>query len=216
MYLARMRAHAAADEIVHGAYWENGKGCAVGCLLHSGDSPHRQFPVLLGIPEPIARLEDRLFEGQANGDAKRFAVEFVEAIPVGADLSGVADRFLLWLLVDEQFGMRQWANAQGQATIDRVAGRYRLKMSGNLPPLEEWHEARSAAAAAADAAAAAAYADAYAAADADAAAYAAYAAAAAAYAARKDHYRAMAAKLLDLLREAPCSVGEMPQESSPC
>lgn len=30
-YLKRVRAHAKADEIVSGRYWENGKGCAVGC-----------------------------------------------------------------------------------------------------------------------------------------------------------------------------------------
>jgi len=30
-YLARVRAHAAADEIIHGKYWEGGKGCAIGC-----------------------------------------------------------------------------------------------------------------------------------------------------------------------------------------
>lgn len=29
-YLVRVRAHAAADQLIHGAGWENGKGCAVG------------------------------------------------------------------------------------------------------------------------------------------------------------------------------------------
>lgn len=27
-YLTRVQAHAVADEIIHGHYWENGKGCA--------------------------------------------------------------------------------------------------------------------------------------------------------------------------------------------
>ena len=33
--LKQLRAHAKADEIVKGLYWENGKGCAVGCTIHS-------------------------------------------------------------------------------------------------------------------------------------------------------------------------------------
>lgn len=35
-YLARVRAHKAADEIIKGVYWEKGKGCAVGCTVHIG------------------------------------------------------------------------------------------------------------------------------------------------------------------------------------
>ena len=33
--LKQLRAHAKADEIVKGLYWENGKGCAVGCTVRS-------------------------------------------------------------------------------------------------------------------------------------------------------------------------------------
>ncbi len=32
-YLDRVIAHRKADEIVKGAYWENGKGCAVGHMF---------------------------------------------------------------------------------------------------------------------------------------------------------------------------------------
>lgn len=47
-YLVRIRAHAAADEIVKGQYWEDGKGCAVGCTIHSND--HSLYPKLFDIP----------------------------------------------------------------------------------------------------------------------------------------------------------------------
>jgi hypothetical protein len=36
-YLKRVRAHAAADQIIHGTYWQEGRGCAVGCTIHSDD-----------------------------------------------------------------------------------------------------------------------------------------------------------------------------------
>lgn len=51
-YLGRVRAHAAADELIHGVYWEGGKGCAVGCTVHSGD--HTAYEVELGLPEWLA------------------------------------------------------------------------------------------------------------------------------------------------------------------
>ena len=33
-YLSRVAEHAAADQIIHGTYWMDGKGCAVGCTIH--------------------------------------------------------------------------------------------------------------------------------------------------------------------------------------
>ena len=52
--LDQLRAHAAADQIVKGTYWENGKGCAVGCSVHCGD--HAQYETRFGIPRMLARI----------------------------------------------------------------------------------------------------------------------------------------------------------------
>ncbi|MGH7837251.1 MAG: hypothetical protein ACREQC_05410, partial [Candidatus Binataceae bacterium] len=101
-YLNRVRAHEAADEIIHGKYWERGKGCAVGCTVHS--SSHVAFETEMGIPQMLARLEDRLFEGMANGDSKKYPARFLSVIPVGADLSRVGWIFLHWLLTEELTG----------------------------------------------------------------------------------------------------------------
>jgi hypothetical protein len=101
-YLARIRAHAAADQIIHGYYWENGKGCAVGCTIHTGN--HTAYETELGIPQALARLEDRLFEGQKKSDAKNFPERFLLAARVGADLSRVHWKFLYWLLTEELAG----------------------------------------------------------------------------------------------------------------
>ena len=100
-YLDRVKAHEAADEIIHGRYWENGRGCAVGCCVHNADSPHAAFETEMGIPLVLARLEDTLFEGQKNGDAKTFPARFLAAINPGADLSRVSWIFLHWLLTQE-------------------------------------------------------------------------------------------------------------------
>ena len=80
-YLKRLKAHAKADEIIQGTGWKNGKGCAVGCTLEN--YKHRQYEVELGIPEWLAYLEDRIFEGLQKEDAMKFPVQFLSAVPVG-------------------------------------------------------------------------------------------------------------------------------------
>jgi len=80
-YLKRLKAHAKADEIIQGIGWKNGKGCAVGCTLEN--YKHRQYEVELGIPEWLAYLEDRIFEGLQKEDAMKFPVQFLSAVPVG-------------------------------------------------------------------------------------------------------------------------------------
>src|SRR5262249_3407302 len=96
-YLARIRAHVAADELIHGVYWQNGKGCAVGCTIHSGY--HAAYETELGIPRILARLEDGIFENLPNGQAKEWPQKFLAAIPISADLSLVWLQFAVWLLI---------------------------------------------------------------------------------------------------------------------
>ena len=216
-YLSRVRAHAAADEIVQGLYWQNGKGCAVGCSVNSSD--HSAYEREMGIPQVLARLEDRIFEGLELSEAKKWPVEFLESISVGADLSLVWSHFAIWILTDPEHGVSRFNKS---TAITDVAALYQLQIDGKNPTIEEWRKADAADDAAAYAAyAAAAYADAaaYAADDADdaaayaadaaddAAAYAAYAYAAyaadAAYAdARRKFWKAASVKLLELLRVA--------------
>jgi hypothetical protein len=219
-YLSRVKAHRAADEIVQGVYWEKGKGCAVGCSVHSNN--HAAYETEMGIPRIIAGLEDRIFEGLEPSLAKNWPVDFLEAVNVGADLSLVWPKFAVWLLIDPNYGVSRFNTS---SDITDVAALYQLQIDGKPPTLEEWRKARDAAdaanAAAADAADAddaAAYSAAADAADAAAdAAYAAYAAAAAysaanaaaayaadadADAARKSCFKNASEKMLEILRES--------------
>lgn len=95
-YLSRVKAHASADELVKGLYWENGKGCAVGCTVHS--SNHGAYETELGIPGWLARLEDVIFEGLPNKSAMKWPEKFLRAIPVGGDLNVVKSPFLIFVL----------------------------------------------------------------------------------------------------------------------
>jgi hypothetical protein len=214
LYLARVRAHRAADEIVHGYYWENGHGCGVGCTIHG--SSHAAYEADLGIPRILARLEDSIFEALDSPDDTMWPEQFLDAIPVGAILSMVWPHFALALLSDNQYGILQYVQQpqyiQQKIAIEMVVVYYRQWISDDIKPAAAATAAVAVAAyAAAAVAAAAAYAAAAAAAvAAAAAAYAAAAVAAAAYAAaavavakRQDARRWQAQTLLRLLREAP-------------
>jgi hypothetical protein len=68
-YIARVSKHAQMDEIVKGKYWEGGKGCAVGCTIHSGN--HAAYETEIGVPEWLARCEDTFFENLPNRESPK-------------------------------------------------------------------------------------------------------------------------------------------------
>jgi hypothetical protein len=98
--LAQLERHRRADALVQGyGYWEDGKGCAVGCTLHSGN--HMEYESRFGIPVMIARLEDCIFEGLPAEQARQWPERLMSAIEPGSDLSRVGWKFLHWLFTDE-------------------------------------------------------------------------------------------------------------------
>lgn len=95
-YLNRVIAHIKADEVIKGKYWKDGKGCAVGCTIHS--SNHKAYEKELGIPEWLALLEDALFEGMSPQKAKTWPKRFLSSIKVGSDLDKIKIPFVTILL----------------------------------------------------------------------------------------------------------------------
>ncbi len=172
-YLDRVTAHRKADEIVKGQYWEDGKGCGIGCTIHSGD--HAEYEPLLGIPEWLAHLEDRIFEGLPNDRAKFWPEQFLEAIPIGVELDKVKGPFLIFVLQSTLGTLDHDKYPNILQSINSVIDLYIIGEATE----EDFREAANAASAyASSAAAAAAYSRAFSAAYA-AASYAAYAASAA-------------------------------------
>ena len=139
-YLARVRAHAKADEIIHGQYWRDGKGCAVGCTIHS--DRHAAYETNLGIPEQIAHLEDTIFENLPNGEAQKFPERFLKAIKPGADLSLVVPRLVVWSGLDEKEGVIHRAgSAEEREAVRLVAGLYQRIIDGGSVSQQEWKDA---------------------------------------------------------------------------
>jgi hypothetical protein len=209
--LAQLQAHHDADEIIKGVYWQRGKGCAVGCTIHSGN--HVEYEPRFGIPQALARIEDRVFEGLPNDRAKLWPLQFMDAIRPGADLSRIWPQFAVWLLTDKSHGVIRHARTDAlRAITAEISYLYARGETDRAVWYEVWTRARAIRAAAATAYAAATAAAADSAAEAaraaeDTAAAAAYATAAYATdaddeAARQEHFAAQADKLIELLRAA--------------
>lgn len=140
--LSRLKQHRAADEIVQGLYWYGNKGCAVGCTVHKSPSledinaPYSAYEAQLGIPATLAHLEESIFEKLSNEDSKDFPIEFIEAIPVGADISNVWKSLVAWILSNEECGLLRLANSETiRENILLVA---HLLSSPDKDTLENW------------------------------------------------------------------------------
>jgi len=142
-YIARMKAHIAADELIQGTGFENGKGCAVGCTLDNYD--HGRYPIELDAPEVLAYLQDAIFEGLPSDEAKAFPLAFLEAIKEGADLSLVWPKYAVWLLSDPIHGTFQYCNESGKAATMQVVALYNRVIEGGSVGEDEWARAREAA-----------------------------------------------------------------------
>ena len=114
-YLARVRAHRAADELIRGTGWDGHRGCAIGCTLERYE--HARYPIELGVPEQIAYLEDHLFERLPLDAAMAWPERVLSAIRVGADLSRVWPEFAIWMLtgVIQYAGNRETCARQSSA-----------------------------------------------------------------------------------------------------
>src|SRR5579884_1327072 len=116
-YINRVREHVRLDNLRKGATGEGGKGCAVWCTMNAYD--HGAYEQQIGVPQILARLEDRIFEGSSLEYSKTWPERFLAAVPVGADLSGVWSKFAVWLLTDEQHGVVRHAKRDQTAAAIR-------------------------------------------------------------------------------------------------
>lgn len=141
-YLARVAAHWAEDELIHGYHWQGGKGCAVGCTVHSND--HLAYERELGIPSFIAGLEDGLFERMPNEAAQAWPYRLLKAIKAGADLSKVGNRFLVWILMDPK---ERIAGAvppsEDVEVLQKTATLFQRRIKGDEPTADQWNDVSS-------------------------------------------------------------------------
>ena len=150
----RVREHQRLDQIAQSIYWDGSKGCAIGCVLHSGE--HMAFEQQLGLPVFLAYMDEHIFEKLPLEEAKGWPLRFIEAVPVGVDLELVFPRFMHWLLSDPD-GVRQYADARTVPIMDTIVAMYARRIEGIPFDVDAARDAGAAARAAGDAAWAAAW-----------------------------------------------------------
>lgn len=119
-YLQRVRRHRMLDELIQGTGWDaaSNKGCAVGCTLDKYD--HDAYETELGIPAQVAYLEDTIFEGLTLAAAMQWPEQFLDAVPVGADLSKIIPQIVIWQFEDPKYGLRHTMEVQENPDLRRV------------------------------------------------------------------------------------------------
>jgi len=141
-----MQADIAAERLVKGHYWQEdkGNGCFVGCVIRGNQ--HSKFEDKLGIPRILARLADTIFESLPYEDSKKFSLDFLESIKVGANLDNVWPKFAYFLLVDGEHGVIKFARSErSKKSIQDVADMYQRKINGEIIDANRWLELRRAA-----------------------------------------------------------------------
>ena len=145
-YIARVKAHRLADELIQETGWENGKGCAVGCTLENYD--HSRYPIELGMVEGLARLEDHIFEALAPADAMNWPEQFLSAMPEGIDEQTqmiLLDQFQVFWLKRQKTQFNGEDYPQAITAIDKTIELLNRAISGDEPELAAWSATRSAA-----------------------------------------------------------------------
>jgi hypothetical protein len=110
-----------------GSYWspEKQKGCAIGCSERAlctilGDKyenrRHYYLSKTLNIPESIFHLQDEIFESLPKTESDQFVVDFVEALPVGKDLTNVEYKVKIWILKKG----KKYINKEIEVIIDKI------------------------------------------------------------------------------------------------
>lgn len=102
----RLARHEELDNFRQGfLYWgkDDGvwRGCALGCSLYDPGEPrrrsqsnwHGEMERMFGIPAYLVRAEEVLFESLAPDEARTWPRRFIEAMPVGVDLTSLADQW---------------------------------------------------------------------------------------------------------------------------
>jgi hypothetical protein len=134
----------------HGERCDDSRGdhtCSSICLLWQfvGDddpmaSPFSYIEKVHSIPESVGKLQEWIRQGLTDQKAAGWTQRLYEAIPEGADLSGVMFRFFHWALTD-QAAVRRLAGDKTLRAIEVVAALYERKAQGEEVRVEEWWEA---------------------------------------------------------------------------
>ena len=138
----RLREHRRLDTIVQGTYFDEGRGCHLGCITHINDDTHEAAERLFGIEQRVGYWLEAVFEGLPKEDCAAWVIESTEAIPVGADLSKCHHHLAAWLLGES--GLLTITDINRDA-IEQARRLHLAAANGQSLSAEQWSAAWSAA-----------------------------------------------------------------------
>lgn len=149
--VAAARAHQEADAYVQGEYGIYNvlefRGCSIGCTIKSLggnklDDHGWLAEQIFGGVRAIPRMQEWVFEELPSRAASAWTPDFLEAVPVYADLRPVVARMIIWVLTDPIHGVKQYV--EDVEPVDHVAGLWTRRMNGDDPTRNEWTVAQHA------------------------------------------------------------------------
>jgi hypothetical protein len=143
--VSAMIADKKAEKLVQGQFYENNKGCNIGCAEFElsqiigeefTNTRHQYLSENLQIPEFLLYLADTIFENLPHEESQKWAgADFWQAIPVGKDLTLLENKIKIEILINPDFGCYPYANDKTKAIIDRLVALHQQKIDG-----KEWDE----------------------------------------------------------------------------
>ena len=146
--IATAERHRAADLLRHGATGrpsDGAPGCSVVCTVGSYD--HSLYPIHLGLPEWLARMQDRIYESLPRDGRHlddEWTVDLLGCIEPGADLDAVLPHILHDILVEVALPVA----GSSVLAVQGVIGLLSRRIAGDEPTLTAWGAAWAAARAA--------------------------------------------------------------------
>lgn len=137
-YLNRVKKHREMDDFRRGFYWDNGRGCAIGCTIERSSNVHESYQYELGIPLPLVFLQDVIFENMDYEDALEYPEKFLQSISVGANLDAVDDQIILWLLTDPDDGIISHVSGKTKDILEEIVPLVQREAAGEKVPIAEW------------------------------------------------------------------------------
>lgn len=128
--------------------FHNSPAIKAACIerIHRGlpavtDDAIEAYEPSLGVPAILPHIRDAIASQLPAQAAPFYPLRFAQAIPVGADLSVVANAFFHWLLMDPAFGVVKLSRHQVLSHVERAAGLHRRCVRGEYPSEMEWFDA---------------------------------------------------------------------------
>lgn len=147
--LARLRHHIAAGSFVYFPAWENEQANVIGAVVEADDTP--AYAKKLGYPIALAEALPGLVNGfRPRDEAAAFAEAWLVRTPVGADLSRIVSRLVLFLLDDAGLAAIISRHPDLEQCRQTIMDLHRQTIDGDMPDRKVWKSVRMAAVAATD------------------------------------------------------------------